>query len=271
MDETHDRKLDASLDDLALFASVAQSGSLSAAARLRAMPLPTLSRRMRALEMSLARVLFQRGPSGYALTSDGRALLAELGDLQALEARVARWAQADTGPAPVRITAGLWTARHLARSLRPPETWRPIFVPSNAALDLARREADIGLRNVAPDHPWLARRRLAPVRFALYGVPNVQGIIAGPRGTPSQDWLHDTHADAITTTATDPRLCLDLAEAGYGKILLPTFVGDTTGLLAQSEAIPELDHDVWLTVHQDARHDPPIRAALDAIAAVFAT
>jgi hypothetical protein len=33
--------------------------------------------------------------------------------------------------------------------------------------------------------------------------------------------------------------------------------------------ISELLHEEWLVSHHDARHDPPVRAALDAVAAVL--
>jgi len=262
----------ASLDDLALFATVAQTGSLSAAHRATKVSLPTLSRRMTSLERTLGRTLFLRGPSGYALTADGRALAAELSGLADIRRRVARWQAAGKGPAPVRITAGFWTSRAIARGLtkRPDRVWQPQFVPANIVLDVARREADIGIRNSVPDHPWLARRPLAPVDFAFYGRPGVTGFVASPPDVPSQRWLHHQHAADIVAMANDPRLCLDLAEAGHGQILLPTFAGDSlSSLMRQSDTIAELRHEAWLVAHQDARHDPPIRAAIDEIVSLL--
>lgn len=261
----------ASLDDLELFAIVAQCASLSAAHRATRIPLPTLSRRMAALEQRLGKALFRRGPNGYALTSDGRALAAELTGLADTRHRVARWQTSGDTRAPVRITAGFWTSRFLAQRLRPKDRiWQPRFVPANTRLDMARREADIGIRNAAPDHRWLARQQLAPVGFAVYGLPGVSGFVAAHPDVPSQRWLHTHHADEISATASDPRLCLDLAEAGHGKIVLPTFVGDTLATLSrQSEPILELQHEAWLVAHQDGRHDPPVRAAIDEIVSIL--
>ncbi|MCR9110536.1 LysR family transcriptional regulator [Marivita sp. XM-24bin2] len=261
----------ASLDDLELFATVAQSASLSAAHRVTRIPLPTLSRRMAALEQKLGRTLFQRGPHGYALTADGRTLAAELTGLADTRHRVARWQAAGDTRAPVRITAGFWTSRFLAQGLRPKDRiWQPRFVPANARLDMARREADIGIRNAAPDHRWLARQQLAPVQFAVYGLPGVSGFVASSPDVPSQRWLQAHYADKITATASDPRLCLDLAEAGHGHIILPTFVGDNLGTLSrQSDPIMDLQHEAWLVAHQDGRHDPPVRAAIDEIVSIL--
>lgn len=262
-----------SLDDLALFLDVAAAGSLTEAAQRRGVPLPTLSRRMTKLEQATGRTLFLRGRAGYALSGDGRALAAELRDLPGVRRRVARWMQADQGPIRVRITAGFWTARHLATRLAPDRSapWVPAFVASNATLDLARREADIGIRNRAPTSARLAQQRLRRVDYAIYATgPEVTGYVALPAGAglaASQRWLHDTHGDQIVTTATDPRLCLDLALAGFGRVVLPTFAGDATaGLIRVSAQIEALRHDAWLVSHHEARHDPPIRAALNAIA-----
>ncbi|MFP7674322.1 LysR family transcriptional regulator [Marivita sp. S0852] len=267
MNETH-----ASLDDLSLFATVAQSGSLSAASRATGMPLPTLSRRMAALERALSRPLFQRGPAGYALTADGRALADELGGLADIRRRIAKWQSAETGAPPVRITAGIWTSRAIAFALKPDvnRSWHPHFVAANAALDLARREADIGIRNAPPDHPWLARRQLATVHYAEYGTAGATGYIATPPNVPSQRWLHDHRGSEIRTIANDPRLCLDLALAGHGRILMPTFAGDTLGTLERlSEPVTDLTHEAWLVTHQDARHDPPIRTAIEEIVSIL--
>jgi len=261
-----------SLDDLALFASVAQAGSLSAASRAVGMPLPTLSRRMAKLERHLGRTLFQRGPSGYALTADGRALAQEVTGLADTARRIARWQKDARGPVPVRITAGFWTSRAIAYGLTPVKQrpWQPHFVAVTAALDLARREADIGIRNAAPTHPWLARQQLGSVDYAVFGKSGTTGFVVTPPNVASQRWLHDNHASDITIIANDPRLCLDLALAGHGRILLPTFAGDTIQSLERmSDPVSELHHEAWLVAHQDARHDPPIRTAIDEIAAIF--
>lgn len=264
------------ISDLQLFLVVADGGSLTEAARRTGTPLPTLSRRMTRLEFNTGRALFLRGKAGYALTADGRALAEAVGGLHDVQRRVRRWQDQATGATQVRITAGTWTAAHLARALAPdPDAgWTPVFVASNAQLDLARREADIGLRNTAPDHPWLARQRMRRIAYAIYATgPEIAGFVALPKTEDlpaSQRWLHARHGDEIRATATDPRLCLDLAHRGYGRLVLPCFAGDAApGLHRLSDEIGELAHDEWLVSHHEARHDPPIRAALTAIRAAL--
>ena len=84
--------------------------------------------------------------------------------------------------------------------------------------------------------------------------------------TPSTRWVRTEHADEILTTVSEARLALDVALQGLGRIVLPTFIGDREdGLTRVSDTIEALTHDEWLVTHHDARHDPPIRAAIDAI------
>lgn len=64
------------LNALRLFVVAARAGSLSAAARQTGVPLPTLSRRVRALEEELGARLLERGAQGLSLTDAGARLLA---------------------------------------------------------------------------------------------------------------------------------------------------------------------------------------------------
>lgn len=265
------------LDDLSLFLAVADAGALAGAARVTGQSPPTLSRRMAALERDLGRRLFERGKRGFTLTAAGRSLLAEAEPLREVSARLERWATTDRAPR-VRISAGLWTSRFLAQNIRrvwaPGDGWVPEFLASNADVDIARREADIGVRNRRPEQSWLAGRRTLPIAYAEYGVSaEVKGYLALPEGyatTPSDRWVRAHRGDAIVTGASDTRLMLDLARAGMGRIVMPTFAGDAAeGVERLSAPIEEIGHDEWLVCHHDARHDAPVRAALDALAEVL--
>ena len=263
------------LDDCLAFLAVARAGSLSGATAATGQSAPTLGRKMAAVERWAGRRLFHRGQDGYALTAEGRALRDELADLDRTRQRLAGWA-AGTGPVTVRVTSGTWTALWLARRMAdwwsPDAPWVPEFRTANAALDIARREADIGFRNRRPDQPWLAGRRTRRIAYAEYGTAAVTGYVAlAPDlpGTPSSRWVRAHRADRIVTTVSDARLGLDLARAGVGRVVLPTFAGDAEpGLSRLSDEIAALAHDEWLVAHHEARHDPPVRAALDALARI---
>ncbi len=115
----------------------------------------------------------------------------------------------------------------------------------------------------------MAGRRLRKIEFAEFARgPEVTGYVTledGLAGTPSTRWVHENHADNIVTTVSDARLALDLAAAGVARVVLPLFAGDMAEVSQVSDPIAELTHDEWLVTHHDARHDPPIRRAIDAL------
>lgn len=267
-------------DDYALFAAVARTGGIMRAAEALGASPATLSRRMRAFEARLGRRLFRHGREGYALTAEGRALAERIRPMEAAAIGVERWRAAACGPTPVRISAGTWTALHLASSLRaywsPGAVWIPEFVHCDLRMDLARREIDIGVRNGRPDQPWLAGQRTGWVAYAAYGVSEeVTGWIApsdDAATTPSGRWVLAHHAAEVVTRTNTPRLAAEMARAGVGRVVLPTFVGDRMApLLRLSEPIAELASEEWLVCHQDGRHEPAVRAALDAVAGWLTT
>src|SRR5205085_9568565 len=63
-------------NDLKSFLAVARSGRLTAAAARLGLDHSTLSRRLAGLEHALGAKLFDRSPSGYTPTDEGRRLLA---------------------------------------------------------------------------------------------------------------------------------------------------------------------------------------------------
>jgi DNA-binding transcriptional LysR family regulator len=264
-----------SWEDLRLFAIVARAGSLSGAARATGASVATLSRRMKVFETATGRRLFLHGAQGYALTADGRALLERTARMEAAATDIATWRTGDDGPVRVRISAGTWTAQMLAEQVtqfwKPGDPWVPEFVHCNVEMDIARREIDIGIRNRRPEHAWLAGRRTAIVTYAVYAQSEAVTGWIGPTHDAalvrSGRWVLDRHAADIITTSNEPHLSLALAQAGVGRVVLPIFVGErTAGLMRLSEPIAELQSEEWLVAHHDARHDPPIRSALDALA-----
>ncbi len=263
------------LDDVALFLAVADAGGLSAAARRAGASVPTLSRRMAELEYAVGQKLFQRGNRGYSLTAEGRAFLQEAEPLRELASRLSGFAKTDT-QTRVRVTTGHWTSRFLASNIlgywSPDAIWVPEFVETVNSVDIARREADIGVRSRRPDQPWLAGRQTHVIEFAAFAVsPAVPGYVVrsdlqSEGQTQTESWLQANYADEIVTTANNAELAADLALAGVGRIILPVFAAPLVpGLQRVGPVIDELTRGEWLVCHHEGRHDPPVRAALDAI------
>jgi DNA-binding transcriptional LysR family regulator len=267
-------------NDLALFAAVARHGTLAAAATETGTSTATLSRRMTAFERRIGKRLFRHGNAGYAVTPDGRDLLDRVKRMEAAAIEIDRWRDLRSARIRVRISAGVWSAMRLARNISafwtPAASWIPEFVQGHRVMDLARREIDIGIRNLRPEQPWLAGRRTGETTHSVYATSqDVQDWIGGAFETaplPSERWVEAHQADRIVTTANDPALRLSLAEAGIGRIVLPDFIGRTRPRLRRlTPPIADLTREEWLVAHHEARHDPAIRQALDALAGFLTT
>lgn len=261
-------------EDLRLFIAVAEEGGLSGAARVTKTSPATLGRRMLTLERRLNRELFVRYDRGYRLTDDGRTFLSEVKEIDARITHMSRTTTMDTKPL-VKISAGTWTTLALIKRydaiVRGVPLARLRFVSAEAILDIPRREVGIGFRNKRPTEPNLAGRKLSHVSFAPYATTDTaKGWIKVLSDTPSGRWLQSNVGPDVTCEVTTPRNALDLALAGYGKVLLPTFIGATETTLKQvGELVDDLAHEQWIVTHQDDRHLPEVRQTIDRLCAIL--
>ena len=270
-----------SLDSLVLFAAVARSDSLSRAAASVGVSMATLSRHIGQLEEECGQALFDRRPTGYALTDFGRGLLAEVVPLENAAEHLATWLATARQRPRVRLSAGTWTMHFLTQ--RFDRLWRPDdpFVLSLATaeqrLSLAYREIDLGLRSAPPTSGNLASIRFASVQFAPYCAADIADpaalgwLAVPPEGavTGSAKWLAAQDAD-IVAWADSPRTLCDLALNGVGQVVLPCFAGDLMpGLRRSGPEIVALTGGQWLVMHDDTRHQPFIRTMIDRLRALY--
>jgi len=260
--------------DLRLFLAVAREGGLSPAARATGRSPATLGRRMLALERSLGRELFIRHDRGYELTAEARKLVEQLTGVETHIARLTA-APGEAERPLVKVSAGTWTTLALLDSIDDitgtPADTRLRFVSAETRLDIARREVLIGFRNARPTGGSLAGRSLSRVEFAPYarrGAPDRWiKVIAD---TPSARWLDRMIGSDAVCEVTAPRNCLDLALAGKGIALLPTFIGDRQQELHRNgDTISELAHEQWIVTHQDDRRLPEVRRTIDRLCRVI--
>ena len=246
-------------DDLRLFLAVARQGGLAGAARQTATSAPTLGRRMVALEARLGAELFERHARGYRLTGEGIALLEKA---ERAEAEIAPLSESDRLPL-VKISAGTWMTWFLCRNAARIEhdNVRVRFISADHKLDIARREAVIGIRNARPDQIGLAARRAGKVRFAIYGARRAPwAAVMVP--TPSATWVAGKEGPRIEVS--HPRSALDLAQAGVVRAVLPVFVGEQQGLEPLC-FVEELTHHQWIVSHEEERHAPAVRTILRSV------
>lgn len=268
-------------DDLRLFLAVARGEGLSAAARHTGVSAPTLGRRITHLEQRLDRKLFDRKQTGYALTADGRELYRQVLDLESAAAAIDEWRDRNARRI-VRISAGSWTSRFLALNIA--ALWNPAepigidLATAHAHVDIGHRQADIGIRNRAPDEARLAGRRVQDVAHCVYrgrGSPSAADLswirVTGDAAvTPSARWVSAFGSGGNALTCSDARVVVDLLRAGAGKAVLPCFVGDSeTDLVRIGDPVPELLGEQWLVLNDQSRHEPAVRTVIDRLTALL--
>ncbi len=278
-------------DDLRLFLAVARAGGLARAGTVTGFSAPTLARRMLSLERALGTELFLRRRRGYDLTSAGEELIGLAEAVERAALGIERWCSAADKAPRVRIAAGAWMsrflARHMASLLEPEERLGIEIVTGIAPADLLRREANLGLRNRRPETPGLAGRRLVRVAFAIYGErgflsdhPEARDnrrfaacpwIAFSPPGPslPSSLWLDQQLLSEPLLTCSTAEAVLEAALAGIGLTVLPCFIGDgEPGLLRASSTLADLEHEQWLVSHDDDRHQREIKALAERLTAL---
>lgn len=267
-------------EDLRLFLAVARAEGLAGSARRTGISAPTLGRRMSALERLLDRKLFDRKQTGYGLTEAGRELYGQALEMELAAGAVERW-RARNARRIVRISAGSWTSRFLARNIarlrEPDEAIGIELSTTHARVDIGHRQADIGIRNRAPDEARLAGRRVHEMALCIYRGRNASagdlpwiGVTGDAAITPSARWVSALNTDGTVLTCSDARVVLDLVRVGAGKAVLPCFVGDQEDELVRvGEPIDELRGEQWLALNEQARHEPAVRTVIDRLVALL--
>ena len=276
-------------DDLRFFLAVARHGNLSAAARVLKVTQPTVGRRIDAFERRLGAKLFQRTPSGYALSAAGEGILMHVERMEK-EALAAEGIAAgrDAGlQGQLRVTASEWlTIRVLGPVLVPFGARHPAITLELVAgarwLSLPRREADIALRPAAFEHQEVVQREVARIGFGLYasdaylaerGAPDFARQCEGHVIITMNDelpaiadvpWIRAIAARARVAARTNGReMQATMAAASAGLVCLPRYVGDATAALRLlSPPTPPPERKLWLGVHRDTRAVPRVKALI---------
>lgn len=273
-------------DHLRFFLALAESGSLTGAARELDVSHTTVLRRVRAIEKELETHLFDHTSQGYLLTPAGESLHLEVRKMKGAVDDIARQIsgvdQKISGPVVITTTDTLGyfilprAVRHLQEQF--PELEITIQV-SNQMSDLTNREADIAIRTCVSPPPHLVGRQVASVGFvacASEAYVNEHGIDRFPdncashrfvmlntsfQELPFYKWLKAHCQDASTIVyasgfLTAYRLCV----AGCGIAILPDYLARTeSGLHVLAIDQPISSNQLWLLSHADMRDAARIR------------
>lgn len=192
--------MDKSLSDLdwslvQSFLAVAQTGSLSQAARQLGASQPTLGRHIKTLEDSLRVELFQRHARGFMLTPLGHEILpAAQAMAQAMQALSLTAAGGETRLAgDVRIATSVFMAHHampqIIAALRIAEPdIRIDLVPSDESENLLFREADIAVRMYRPAQLDMITKHIGDISLGMFAANSY--LQRKGRPTSADDLIH---------------------------------------------------------------------------------
>jgi len=276
-------------EDVRHFLAVAQSGTLSGAARSLKVDHATVSRRLAALEAALDVPLVDRLPRSCRLTAVGRRVFERAVAMEAGAHGIARLAKAAHAPLVGRVTLSAppvlvahLLAEHLARFRTEHPDIRLSLSAQGQQVSLSRREADVAVRLVRPDEAGSVARKVGTMAFGLYAHRSYAHLTAPERfqfiafdpsfaDMPQQVWL-------LGIAGSRPVACelnhisehLIAVRAGVGVAGLPRFLGERDrDLVRIDEGVPRFARDIWLVVHRDLRKTPAVRAVMDFAAAVI--
>ena len=276
-----------------VFLSVAETGSLSAAARELGTSQPTLGRQIKAIEGQLGAELFRRQPRGFALTQTGADLVGPATAMRDAVQQIALTAAGQQAQleGTVRITASVATsAMHLPPIIANIRRLEPEIaielVPSDDTSNLLYREADIAVRMYRPTQLDLVTQHIGDIALGVFaaksylaerGVPETLNQIAGHDfvGYDALPHIIDgmikagnpVDRDFFKVRCDDHIAYWELVRAGCGIGFAQRNVGIIDPLvteLMQDVEIPPLS--IWLTAHEAMRHTPRIRRVWELLA-----
>lgn len=282
-------------DDLRYVLAVAETDSLSAAARRLGVNHSTVFRRIRTVEARLGDRLFDRLPTGYAPTVVGEdvrtSALRVADEVAALDRRLSGRDVRLTGTIRATVSDDIayrYIGRHVAGFHDAFPGIMLELAVDNRLYNISKREADVAVRPTHDPPENLVGRRVSDVAFALYGARDLFPANAGidvlralPWVVPDDSLAHIPQARWQRTRAPDADAAfrsnsmLGLYQgvtAGIGVGFLLCFLGDSDSALVRIRPPePELTTGLWLLIHEDLRRSGRVRAFLDFMAAAIAT
>ncbi len=279
------------------FLATAETGSLSAAARLFGQTQPTLSRQIAALEADLGVMLFERIGRSLEITQAGVELLEHTRTMGEAANRIVLTAsgQAQSIEGQVRITASdIMSAYILPDLLRQVRAQAPRLrievIASNDIRDLMRREADIAIRHVRPDQPDLIAKLVREAQGHFYATTEYLNRAGRPKSKhdlSQHEFISfgDTgqmiaYLKPLGIHLSDENFRLgsqngivswEYAKQGFGIAPMSTQVGDATP--GVERVLPEMEaitFPIWLTAHRELHTSRRIRLVFDLLAEFLA-
>ena len=285
-------KLDWSL--VQAFVAVADSGSLSAAAKSLNLTQPTVGRQISAMEDALGLELFQRRPKGMEITDIGLSLLPAAQSMSAAanELQMSAAGSKESPGGTVRITSSVFMGHYvlpgiLAGIRREHPEIALELVPSDTSENLLFREADIAVRLYRPTQLDVVTRLIGALELGLFASKAYLDRIGRPVDILDVDVVGYDRNDLIVqgfrtagievTRDSFPVRCdlqstyWELVRAGCGAGFCQRGIAlkdPTVEEIPMDFRIPPLE--VWLTAPEAIRLNPTVSKVWSALAEALA-
>ncbi|NOD78270.1 MULTISPECIES: LysR family transcriptional regulator [unclassified Ruegeria] len=275
------------------FLAVAETGSLSAAARQLERSQPTLGRQIQTLEAELEVSLFERHARGLKLSDVGHQLLPMAQQMHTAMNAFSMTAagQSQQLDGTVRITASVFASNHilppiLAHIRQQEPAIQLELVATDATENLLFREADIAVRMYRPEQMDILTRHLGEISLCFCAAKSYLDR-AGRPTSPEEVFQHDlvgfdaddriiasmqergwnVGRDAFATRCDHQTVYWELIRAGCGLGFSQIQVAEADPLVEILDIGVEIKKmPVWLAAPQAMRQTPRIRRVWDLLA-----
>jgi DNA-binding transcriptional LysR family regulator len=275
------------------FKAVAESGSLSSAARMLLKTQPTIGRHIDMLEEVLRVALFTRGREGMILTERGRDLVMSAQEMESaalsFSNKAAGYDEDISGPIRISVNDvfGIYIMPRLISALAEEQPSIQIELDiNNQASNLLRRDADIAIRLFRPTQLDLVARKVADLPMGIYAHRQYNEKYGAPVD------LQDLVNHRFIGFDRDPIL-IDAGKQMGISLTPEDFFFRTDSIVSQIEALragvgigfthveianqcPELIRllpeiklptmELWITSHSDVRYNKRVRVVTDFLA-----
>jgi DNA-binding transcriptional LysR family regulator len=278
-----------SWDDLRVLLAVHRQRSFLSAGKALGLSTSTTSRRIDALEEALCRKLVNRGRAGTVLEPDALRLIRLAEDMEHGLDVERRDASSTAGTVKVSVPEG--SVREAAQALLSFRREHPDtdieLLGENRLSDIAKREADIGVRLSRSTSSVLIEKQIATIRFGIYASPEYVrrhvpscrirkeevgrhafvGLESRWRDLPQEQWMTALGATCFPFRSSSVVAILEAVRQGAGIAALVEQVGRDAGLVRIDVHMAGPTQPVYLVYHRELRNVPRIKAVVAAMVA----
>ncbi len=273
-------------DDLQYVLAVAETGSLSSAARALGVHHATVLRRIAAFEEHCGVNVFERGLRGYHLTPESSHILSAVRNIDEMVDKLRRniASQHDSVSGPLKVTttdslSAVAIMKYCTLFTKQYPAIRTEIMSRNDQQDLSRLESDIAIRPAAFLSTDLQGEYACDLAFAPYATEayldkkeilndvvhhdwlGLSGLI---KNASFSEWMDSTipshryvfHADSFLTLTA-------LAEEDQGVAIIPCCLGERSQkLIRLKQLVPSFSTGIWVAAHPDMAGSAKIQAAI---------